>query len=361
MSVRHQRTTGANSQRIQRKGSGLPRPSATVTDKSGALTINTRAAAFSFTKSELSLKGTPFEVSSGGSTYRAVPSSSGWTVEERGPMKVVVRVEGGWNKTLANTLNRFRARLVFYRDKSYVRAFLTFRNNNSFGWDPSGGAPRVDDLVLTGATFGISLLAAGGSYVFGSGVEKTWEMLVPQTGSPVLQDSRYTSKGILAAGYKAPRPLAAAQPQYYASTKAWGLITPPLTGFPSDQQADFDLFERIQHAKVIQKDVQNPPNTRGITLWEHLNQDIRSWNDYGDIRWGGDCAILGRSLRCHRAQGVSIHLHVARMLILTSSRSMSSSWSSVRISPSRRSRVRQASTRPSIPRSRLEFVSSRVT
>lgn len=264
----------------------------TVTDQSGALTINTRAATFSFTKSEFLLNGTPFEVSSGGSTYRAVPSSSGWTVEERGPMKVVVRVDGGWNKTIANSLNRFRARLVFYRDKNYVRLFVTFRNNNSFGWDPSSGDPRVDDLVLTGATFGISLLAPGGRYVFGSGVEKTWEMVVPQTGSPVLQDSRYTSKGVLAAGYTAPRPLAAAQPQYYASTKAWGLVTPPLTGFPSDQQADFDLFERIQRAKVIQKDVQNPPNTRGITLWEHLNQDIRSWNDYGDIRWGGDCGEL---------------------------------------------------------------------
>jgi hypothetical protein len=259
-----------------------------IDDQPGSLTVNTRATSYSFSKSEFSLGGRSFQVTSGGRTYRAVPASGGWSVEERGPMKCVVRVEGNWlegSNSLANDLIRFRARLVFYRDKSFIRVYCTFRNNNSFGWD---GTARQLDLVLTGTSFGIPLLPSDGNYVFGSGVEKTWELIVPASGSPAVRDSRYNPDGTLAANYTAPPPLAAASPEYYASTRAWGRIALPVSNLPAERQPDFDRFEKLQRAKVIPADLENPPGRTGITLWSHLNRDIGTWNDYGDLRWAGD-------------------------------------------------------------------------
>lgn len=260
----------------------------TVSDQAGQITVNTRAAAFTFNKSEFLVMGLPFEVVSSGQTHRAVPNAGGWTVEEKGPMKVVLRVDGVWTPTLRNALVRFRARLVFYRDRTDVRLFLTFRNNNSFGWETGGQS----DLVLSGAAFSVNLLSSGGSYAFGGGGEKTWELVVPASGSPEVVESRYTENGSIAPGYKAAPPFAAAAPSYYAKTRAWGPIMLPLTGFPASEQADYDRFEKLQRAKVIKADVQNPPNTRGITLWKHLAQDLKSWHDYGDLRWGGDFGSL---------------------------------------------------------------------
>lgn len=276
---------------LQTGRAAAPVSGITVSNQANQLTINTRAATFVFNKKKFVVHGSTFEVTSSGKTYRAVPPSNGWTIEERGPMKVIVRVDGTWSKTLKNNLNRFRARLVFYRDKSDIRAFLTFRNNNSFGWDP-GGRPGKPDLVLTGARFGINLLKPGAKYVFGSGVEKTWEISIAANGQPAIIENRYAGNGSIAPGYAAARLLAVATPSYYSSTRAWGPIVPPLSGFPAEQQADFDLFEKLQRAKVIQADVQNPPNIIGETLWQHLYQDIRSWHDYGDLRWGGDYGSL---------------------------------------------------------------------
>ena len=267
----------------------------TVDDGPTTLAVDTGASTFSFAKSEFQVAGNAFEVVSRGRTYRAVPSPSSWTIEERGPMKVVLRVDGNWFEgpnLLVNDHNHFRARLVFYRGHADLHALLSFQNNNSFGWDPSGGAPRQADLVLTAVNFGTPLLPSGRSYVFGSGVEKTWDVLVPAPGSPVLRDSRYNADGTLATGYSPPPPLAVASPAYYVSTDAWGKFALPVTGMPSDRQPEFDRFEKLQRAKVSPADVEDPPGLRGITLWEHLSQDLTSWNDYGDQRWGGDTGSL---------------------------------------------------------------------
>jgi len=260
----------------------------TVSDQSGQIVVNTRATKFTFKKSEFAVGGLRFEVTAKGKTSRAVPASDGWTVEEKGPVKAVLCVDGGWTPTLLNTLVGFRARLVFYRDRSDVRVFLTFRNNNSYGWETG----RPSDLVLSGAAFGAKLLSSGGSYTFGSGVEKTWELVRPASGSPEIVESRYTENGTVAPGYKAAPPLAAVTPSYAARTRAWGPIMLPLSGFPDSDQADYDRFEKIQRAKVIKTDLENPPNTRGYTLWKHLVQDLRNWHDYGDLRWGGDFGDL---------------------------------------------------------------------
>lgn len=264
-----------------------------VDDRPATLTIDTGSSTFNFAKSELSIGGNAFEVVSAGRTYRAVPSA--WTLEEQGPMKVVVRVDGTWlqgSVPLVNALNHFRARLVFCRGHGDLRVLLSFQNNNSFGWDPSSGAPRQPGLTLSAVNFGIPLLPAGHSYVFGSGVEKTWDVLVPASGSPVLHDSRYNADGTLAGGYSAPAPLAVASPAYYVSTNAWGEFALPVSGMPPEQQPDFDRFEKLQLAKVRPADVEDPPGLRGITLWEHLSQDLASWHDYGDLRWGGDTGSL---------------------------------------------------------------------
>ena len=261
----------------------------TVDDQASALTVNTGSRIFAFAKTELAVGGNYFEAVSGGATYRAIPAA--WQVEESGPMKTVVRVDGGWlngGARLGNALIGFRARLYFFRSQSSLRAQFTFKNNNSFGWDsPSGIA-----VTLSGVNFSGPLLPAGGANVFGQGVEKTWDIDVPASGPPAVRDSRYNSNGSLAAGSAAPRPLAVAAPAYYASTKAWGQVTLPLSGFSTQVQAELDRFEKFQRAKVIAADLEDPPGLTGITLWQHLHQDIGRWNDYGDQRWDGDAGPL---------------------------------------------------------------------
>lgn len=192
----------------------------TVSEQSGQIVVNTRTAKFTFKKSEFAVGGLHLEATSKGKTYRAVPASNGWTVEEKGPMKAVLRIDGGWTPTLLNTLVGFRARLVFYRDRSDVRVFLTFHNANPYGWETG----RQSDLVLSGAAFGLKLLSSGGSYTFGGGVEKTWELVRPASGSPEVVESRYTDNGTVATGYKAAPPLAAVTPAYASKTRAWGPI-----------------------------------------------------------------------------------------------------------------------------------------
>jgi len=261
----------------------------TIDDQASTLTVNTGARSFAFTKTEFAVAGTYFEVASGGTTYRAVPDS--WQVEDSGPMKAVVRVDGSFmsgGARLGNTLVGFRARLYFFRNQAAFHIQLTFKNNNAFGWDSAAGMA----VTLGGANFSAALLPSGGSYVFGQGVEKTWDLDVPASGSFAVRDSRYNSDGSLASGYTAPRPLAVASAAYYASANAWGRVTLPLTGYSSAVQAEFDRFEKLQRAKVIAGDVENPPGRTGITLWQHLNQDIGRWNDYGDQRWDGEMGPL---------------------------------------------------------------------
>jgi hypothetical protein len=263
----------------------------TYNNLTSSLTVDTGDANFSFNKNELKIMGKYVQVNSGGIVYKATPDLDKWIIEESGPLKLIIRVEGKWLNgvnRLGNSLVTFRARLIFFKNKTGLRMLFTFKNNNSFGWDST----KEQGITLSGVNFGVQLLPQGGSYVFGQGVEKTWEIDVPASGDPVNRDTRYTGSGILAGGYTAPRALAVAAPPYYASTRAWGQITLPLTGFDSAKQADFDLFEKLQRAKVIPADVQNPPGLQGNTLWKHLYQDIGSWNDYGDLRWGGDCGPL---------------------------------------------------------------------
>ncbi|MCX6551821.1 MAG: hypothetical protein NTY02_12620 [Acidobacteria bacterium] len=64
----------------------------TVANDANTLTVNTQAATFLFNKAEFLVRGQSFQVQSGGANYQAVPTN--WTIEEQGPMKVVVRVEG---------------------------------------------------------------------------------------------------------------------------------------------------------------------------------------------------------------------------------------------------------------------------
>lgn len=261
-----------------------------ISDSPSSLSVSTGAADLTFTKSEFLPRGVPFEVVSGGTTYRAVPSS--WTIEENGAMKAVVRADGAMQAaagTLGSNLVGFRARMTFFRNRGDVRVALTFRNNSGFNWD--GGRTRGPDIVLTDARFGIALVASG-THTFGPGVEKTWRVALPASGSPAIAEARYTADGSVAPGWSAPDPLLVSTPSYYASTKAWGMIAPAPQGGGS-LQAEFDRFEKIQRAKVIAAEVEDPPNTNGMTVWGHLAGDLQSWNDYGDLRWAGNgCGSL---------------------------------------------------------------------
>lgn len=272
---------------------GTPRSSVsgiTVQQNDSTVTVNTGAAAFSFNKNELVLGGSYFEVTHSGTTYRAVPDAGSWAVEEQGPLKVMLRAEGNWysgSSLLRDSLIRFKARLVFYRNHSTVRAYFTFQNNNAYAWDYEIGA-GPPPLELSAARFGATTLLPSGTYRFGAGVEKTWELLIPAEGSASVRESRYNSDGTLASGYSQPRPIAAASPSYYASTKAFGRVSPPPTVTDAGLQADLDLYEKIQRGKVRYSDLQNPPGKEGITIWGHMHQDIDNWNHYGGLRWGGD-------------------------------------------------------------------------
>jgi hypothetical protein len=259
----------------------------TITNGASTLTLNTGAAEFSFSKNELKINDQYFEVTSGGTTYRAVPQASAWQVEESGPLQVTLRTEGGWYQgasRLGTSLVGFRARMTFFRNQQYLRVRFTMQNDESYGWDGPAGAA----LTVSAARFGISLLAAGGTYVLGQGAEKTWELQVPPTGNPLSLESRYNADGTLASGCSAPRPLALASPDYYASTLAWGQVSLPKTGLDTTRQADFDRFEKLQKAKVISSFLEDPPGQTGITLWEHLSPALSTWNDYGDLTWAGD-------------------------------------------------------------------------
>jgi len=182
----------------------------------------------------MAVRGQTFTATYVGTTYTATPASTtNWVVEETGPMKTVVRVDGVWRNgatPLRDDLIGFRARLIFYRNKTDARVAFTFRNNNSFGWD--NNLNKRPDLALTGLAVGVTpllpsggampLVALAGGYVFGSGVEKTFDVTIPATGVPTVRDARYNADGTVATGYQADRPLALAAPEYYSATKAWG-------------------------------------------------------------------------------------------------------------------------------------------
>ncbi len=262
-----------------------------VDNQAATLTVTTGAAVVTFDKTRLDLRGHRFLATYGGNVYTGTPASTaGWIVEESGPMKAVIRVDGVWRRgagILRDNLIGFRARFTVHRNKSDVRAALTFRNNNSFGWD--NGLNARPGLTISGLAFGATpMLQGGGAYVFGSGAERTFELAVPAAGAPAVRDIRYNGDGTVAAGRQADRPLAAAAPEYHASTRAWGRIVPPLQGLPADRQADYDRFEKLHRAMVNPGDVENPPGLTGITAFQHLAVDLASWNDYGDLRWGGD-------------------------------------------------------------------------
>jgi len=256
-------------------------------DQGGSYRINTGSHEFVVAKNELSLFGRYFEVVHGGSTYRAGPDAGRWQVETSGPLKTMLRAEGAWyadGSLLRDDLIRFRARMIFHRGKGEARLLLTFQNNNSFGWDLELGT-GAPELVISAARFGVDLLPDG-SYVFGSGVEKTWEVQA-SADSAVLLDSRYRADGSLESGFSPPPALALASPDYYAATGAWGLIAPPPLVGDAELQEDLDRFEKLQRAKVIQADVEDQPGREGISAWGHLAQDIDSWNRYGGLLWGG--------------------------------------------------------------------------
>jgi hypothetical protein len=188
---------------------------------------------------------------------------------------------------------RFRARLVFWRNDGAVRATATFQNRGPFCWD-GWDCTRAPAVVLSRASFGAVLLPTGGPYVFGQGAERSWDVRFPAGGgAAALVDARFAADGTLAPGSSPPAPLASASPAYVASTGAWGRIGLPASGLPAERQADFDRFEKLQRAKVLPADLEDPPNLAGITIWQHLAPDLASWNDYGDLRWAGNgCGTL---------------------------------------------------------------------
>lgn len=271
-----------------------PAGGVTVDDQPGTLTVRTGVATIAFAKADLLLRGSRFEVGSGGRTYRAVPER--WTIEEPGPVKAVVRVEGRLaseaGTLLGNDLVRFRVRLTFWRSDATIRVSVTFQNRGPFCWE-SDGCTRAPDVVLDGARLGTDLLPASGRYVFGPGVEKTWDVDVAQNGSASLRETRYRPDGTLAEGSVPPAPLAVAPPAYVVSTGAWGPMALPVSGLPADRQEDFERFEKLHRALVVPADVESPPGLPGTTVWAHLARDLASWNDYGDLRWDGNgCGTL---------------------------------------------------------------------
>ncbi len=292
----------------------------------GTITVNTGSASATYilNKNELLLAGRNIYVGSG--NFRAVPvivaqsfpeepiALSGWSIENDGPMKAVVKVEGKWlsDKRIPKNIKKeqaisFVARLFFYRNHNDFRVQLTFRNNNSFGFDPSRGrgtrAVTIRSLSWNKKVRGqtqVQLLPESRSYVFNSGVEKTVDLhFADNSTAPTVIDSRYNFGGNLAPGYSAQRPIALCTPAYYASTKAWGIITPPKSSLSDGADiADFNLYEKVQRAKVIMSDVESPPGQIGRTLWGQLSyvgkisrkavDDINSWSEYGVLRWAGN-------------------------------------------------------------------------
>ncbi|MBI2567930.1 MAG: hypothetical protein HYV63_12940 [Candidatus Schekmanbacteria bacterium] len=285
----------ADSFTVRTGAAPTPAGGVSVQDDQATLTIRTGTAVFSLGKAELQLAGRNFQVDSGGATYTAVPAGDQWVVEEPGPVRAVIRADGTWRNgdvLLADSpLLTWRARLYFFRNRADVRLQLTFRNGTSFGWD--GESARGPDVALTRVRFGSDLLPEGGPYVLGPGVEKTFTAELSADGATVrASDTRYDATGAVASGYDPPAALAVAPPTYYATTDAWGHIVLPVTAAPAGLQEDFDRFEKFRRAMVSGADVENPPGQTGITLWSHLAQDLPSWHDYGDIRWGGDTGTL---------------------------------------------------------------------
>lgn len=267
----------------------------TVDERPATLTVRTGSETFTFAKSELVLRGHRFEVDAGGTTYRGVPES--WTIEEPGPVKAVVRVEGFLATPLDFRLGdwelvRFRMRLTFWRNDAAIRASVTFQNRGPYCFDPDG-CTRAPAIELSGMRLGTALVPPGGLYVFGPGVEKTWDVVVAATGTATVRDPRFAADGSRAENSVPPAPLAVAPPAYVVSTGGWGPMALPVTGLPPDRQEDFDRLEKLHRALVLPSDVEDLPGRPGTTVWTHLAQDLGSWNDYGDLRWDGNgCGTL---------------------------------------------------------------------
>jgi len=262
----------------------------TVDERGSTITVRTGAATVELAKSELVLRGHRFEVESGGTAYRGVPET--WTIEEPGPVKAVLRVDGFLATALDvrlgdDRLVRFRARLTFWRNDGSVRVSVTFQNRGPICWE-ADGCTRAPDVELSGARLGTALLPPGGLYVFGPGVEKTWDVVVGAGAAATLLETRYNADGSLFGSSVPPAPLAVAPPAYVVTTGAWGPMALPVTGLPPERQEDFDRFEKLHRALVDPAEVEDPPGKPGTTLWAHLARDAASWNDYGDLRWDGN-------------------------------------------------------------------------
>ncbi|WP_428562474.1 MAG: hypothetical protein ACP59X_21480 [Solidesulfovibrio sp. DCME] len=282
----------------------------TVSEDAVAVHVDTGATVFHFAKDALSLAGAPYTARHAGHDYLAVPAAGGWVVEEAGPMKVVIRIEGDWRRDgagLRDPLIRFRARLFFFRGKTWYRAALTFRNNNPAGFNAEVTPPGP--LTLDGLACGLALLPAGGAYVFGAGVERTHELLVSGSDGVTLAEPRYDVNGQIAPGWTADRPLALPAPAYTWATRAFGYVVPPVTGLPAGRQAVFDHFERLQRAKVDPDVLQDLPHIPGITAFGHLAADLDSWHDYGDLRWGGGFGPFSGN---HYDWSYGLYLHFLR-------------------------------------------------
>lgn len=263
----------------------------TIENLADTIRVQTGAADFVFSKSELRLLGNAFTAVHMGEVYTAIPaSSSSWALEENGPMKTVIRIDGRFrnssNGLLRDELIGFRCRLFFYRNKEYVRGSFTFRNNNSFGWDY--GLNKKPRLEITCLRLGrTQLLPDGGSYVFDGGIERTFDVEVASGGSVASCDARYNPDGSLASSFRAAPPLGLARPSYYESVRAWGRVPAPVTGQAEELQTDMDRFEKFHRAMVSSSDVENPTNNNGITAFGHLFPHIGNWHDYGDLSWAG--------------------------------------------------------------------------
>lgn len=276
-------------------------PALTLSRTAASIQVVVAGQAFVFNTGEFRILGREFLIVKNGLTYRAVPfaapqpdafpsPSLPWSVEESGPLKIVLKSEGAFQNT-ANPAQspapyiRYRARLYFYAGQPWVMVYLTLQNNQSFGWPVGSLAAGTPDENFSAIRFGSLNLVPGTTNLFGAGIEKTWQVQMAAPAGTVQPIVVQVDPAHPTATRRA-EPLLAQDPADVARIGGFGDIVPPLVSTSATLNAVLSRFEKTLRALVVPEDTERLANESPAgTVFDHMAAQLGNDKDYGCLLW----------------------------------------------------------------------------